>query len=1136
MGEWEKIRNSDKFFALSPDEKREVATQYFDRKVKARDDYKGLDRAQQAEVEIAFFQTIDPEAQFVREQLEMGTPPEEIRAELGGVIETTSPLEVGAAITGGGLAPTLIRGGLKATAQALPRALSQGAVGGAAEIPIQGAAEQLPEGARIPAEIGLGVLSGFTVEPAILKAVGSIGRRAAMSKAGQRVTESARELASGAAEGRRIDEITAQTFEPTPRPVTQETPAPTQAPQPRTTSERDVVRTSQQIQSANVDDVAAATGMPPRDVSHVARKRSTMRTNEEALADFQARNNARIAQRDSIRLDDEATRAAQASDSVAPGQTQVTAYDMYRNGLRSYENAAEKVQGWVIAKTLDSNALGRGVKKFFDPIAYVPDKRNYRALKNLFYGNMAETERVSNEFLEEFGKLTPDRKKQVFDYMTGASPDNAGIEAATRAKQMISEAGQGLVERGQLEPEQYAMWKDRYLPRLYLRHLLQKNDLGGAGALSARKGYSLQRDANLPKSVREALGEIEDPGFLTANALLREQGDIHMHDFLESISRHPEWSAEGGAAMWPSFTSMRYPGRIRTYTQGYMAEELTHLRRIFQQKPESRAQLGPVIEEGEQVLKRLEESGKVLRDSGEWVQMPDSQRYGTMRGLYVRKDIADELNVSLKLDKQAKGYTEFFEKVNRNFKVAKVLLNPPTQFRNAASNLTLLNVSGIPWERIAPLGARATKSYKSDNNFSKAMRRMGLTSGTMTNAELARVEKIFVGSRVDGPFSAAKHLATTAVDKAGNLYQGVETVGKMTKVMDELEVAGHKGLLEDLTSNRRALDQLTAQERTVLEDAIMEAQDALFDYNSVHKTIDMLRRMPVGAPFITFQYKALPRLADAAVKRPWVYAKYAAVPAALAQASLSDDMTMEDFENMKKKLPDHIAKHGVWSIPFKDAAGRWQFFDASYFLPWGNMTQGMEPFLSDSPTTFTEKRKAIMDATGLLGGPIPSLVTAAKTGVDPFTGKEIVSASADAKPKDAAMAYLGYLWNLGTPSFLNTHGFYGHFKDKYIYQEGDRYGVPLAAQNVWGRAFGVNIYPVDVEEARRMSPLQLKGEHNRLVKELIRVRTNKGMDPDRKVEEIKKIEDAVDWYTRRYRSKTGQNLTRPKFKGTGDDR
>jgi hypothetical protein len=171
-----------------------------------------------------------------------------------------------------------------------------------------------------------------------------------------------------------------------------------------------------------------------------------------------------------------------------------------------------------------------------------------------------------------------------------------------------------------------------------------------------------------------------------------------------------------------------------------------------------------------------------------------------------------------------------------------------------------------------------------------------------------------------------------------------------------------------------------------------------------------------------------------------------------------------------------------------------------------------------------------MDSTGLLGGPIPSLVTAFKTGIDPFTGKEIVPASADTSPKEAAMAYLTYLWNLATPSFINTHGFGGHFKDKYIDQESDKYGVPLAAKNVWGRAAGINLYPVDVEKARKMAPLQLKGEHRRLISERIKIVTNKGMKPERKKEELEKNRAAIDWYTRRFKAKTGKTLAAPKFK------
>ena len=43
-------------------------------------------------------------------------------------------------------------------------------------------------------------------------------------------------------------------------------------------------------------------------------------------------------------------------------------------------------------------------------------------------------------------------------------------------------------------------------------------------------------------------------------------------------------------------------------------------------------------------------------------------------------------------------------------------------------------------------------------------------------------------------------------------------------------------------------------------DAVLAAQEALFDYSMVPKSIRYLRQAPIGAPFITFYYKALPML------------------------------------------------------------------------------------------------------------------------------------------------------------------------------------------------------------------------------------------------------------------------------------
>ena len=66
--------------------------------------------------------------------------------------------------------------------------------------------------------------------------------------------------------------------------------------------------------------------------------------------------------------------------------------------------------------------------------------------------------------------------------------------------------------------------------------------------------------------------------------------------------------------------------------------------------------------------------------------------------------------------------------------------------------------------------------------------------------------------------------------------------------------------------------------------AVAAAQEALFDYSLVPNLVRSLRTRPIGAPFITFYYKAFPAVAKGAIKHPGKMAKYLIIPYLLGDA------------------------------------------------------------------------------------------------------------------------------------------------------------------------------------------------------------------------------------------------------------
>jgi hypothetical protein len=100
-----------------------------------------------------------------------------------------------------------------------------------------------------------------------------------------------------------------------------------------------------------------------------------------------------------------------------------------------------------------------------------------------------------------------------------------------------------------------------------------------------------------------------------------------------------------------------------------------------------------------------------------------------------------------------------------------------------------------------------------------------------------------------------------------------------------------------------------------------------------------------GAPFATFTFKALPRIAEAAVKTPWRFFLPMAMVNGLEEAA------REAFHDTTKNAEGKAALREEWMkgkmfgfsnfprVPIMDDFGREYYLDLTYILPWGDLAQ-----------------------------------------------------------------------------------------------------------------------------------------------------------------------------------------------------
>jgi hypothetical protein len=116
------------------------------------------------------------------------------------------------------------------------------------------------------------------------------------------------------------------------------------------------------------------------------------------------------------------------------------------------------------------------------------------------------------------------------------------------------------------------------------------------------------------------------------------------------------------------------------------------------------------------------------------------------------------------------------------------------------------------------------------------------------------------------------------------------------------------------------------------DEAIVDAINATFNYSDVTPFVRGLRETIM--PFATFASKMLQATPKIMVEHPIRAAKYVAIPWLLTQQALSSlNVTDEEFEQTKKLLPEYMQKGTFMVLPARDAKGRLQLFDLTWWLP-----------------------------------------------------------------------------------------------------------------------------------------------------------------------------------------------------------
>jgi diguanylate cyclase (GGDEF)-like protein len=745
----------------------------------------------------------------------------------------------------------------------------------------------------------------------------------------------------------------------------------------------------------------------------------------------------------------------------------------------SNQQATRTIKGWWYDK---ADRVIAGYNRRLGPMGNLPQQDRMLAMRQQAMGRIAKVNEVTKRISSILGNLLPEEMGAVYDYFTtrDANPETlpdrpinvvhergAGRMFAQRKerglrteimaiKRLIREVGVELVKRDLIPQESYENYVDRYLPRLYLAHLLDQDTFAAVvgGKKPSRLGYTMPRNDELDAMTRLIMGEIKDPTYLAAKSVGTTLRDIAILDFLSEISRVDEWvigrmiTEYNGRRVTPQWL-INEGTRIIARSNAMSDEGLMSNREV------AKAVGADMVAHGQRVLA---EAGLTDAEMKDYRQVPDTPRYGSLRGLWVRNEIYNDLMGGIgavqsdTVWESLLGSGGIGTKVTQLWKMSKVALNPPSQVRNFISNMVMVNIGGgIPLHKIPGLMLRAFGELRHNGEYWRLTKREGITESTFTANELFRLDRDFRElQKRQGTLGIMGQLAlagSAIADFAGDAYQLSEALGKTMLMMHNIEKKG-------MTPTQAAV----------------EANRVLFDYSHVHPGVKYLRNAPIGAPFVTYYYKALPVVMEAMMKHPQRFLPYMMIPAMIAQAIASSfDVDDDDLDKLKMALPKWVRERGhALLLPYKDSEGRWQAFDYGYFLPWGMFSDVLRDV----------KEGEIGDAvktTGIFGGPISELLVGIKTGKDSFTGRPIYYEADPAKQQFADI--MNYLWRMAMPTWMTDIGAAAHTYRALTGHVDPRTGEPTAnTSQAMLRWLGMNVYPIDPEHTRAMNLMQYRYE------------------------------------------------------------
>ena len=593
--------------------------------------------------------------------------------------------------------------------------------------------------------------------------------------------------------------------------------------------------------------------------------------------------------------------------------------------------------------------------------------KNYKDYVQQSFG---ETNQLGQQFLRIVQKsqtLSRDERKVLYGMITGEVEDLPQLVGFSReARDVIKRTGQEMVDAGLLSEKVFQKNVNTYLHRSYLKHLKDKNTEGYQNALQFKIiGDELRPRGAEPITITQ---KVYEQSFNPANKTYNRYSD---YEVFNTFNAPPETKR----ILFSTFNKARtneFLGKTNKYKNfrvdvttgknGITKKDGKEYVNLIQEKPmvtlrrdftkEERVKLGEI----EDASFAIAETGRLMTNdlavyklyskiandnelsltpeqyklyvtegkikSENWIQMPDTsvpnatinsenlKRYGQLSDKYVPKEVYNDL--TQRISKLKEGDGELMSKylaINRLWKKSKTAWNPVVHMNNTVSNVILYDLAGADYKWMRKGFTELSKGRAGDegSELYQLAKANGVFDVDLVSKEL---NKETVKTMEDSLALLTKEDQSELVGAAKyaeSLKKASNKLGSPFKKLEDLYQIEDQAFRMGVFMDRLAKGMNPAE-------AAADAKKWFIDYDINAPLINMMRRGPT--PFLSYTYRVVPLLAEAAVKRPHKYAKWATgaymLNKAGEMASTSD--TEKERTLMRKDLQQTL--FGFPNLPY----------------------------------------------------------------------------------------------------------------------------------------------------------------------------------------------------------------------------